>query len=666
MLRFISMTIVNAGPYIGEQTIDFQDGRGVSIIWEENGFGKTTLLNLFRYALFGRFQNRQGATIDIRKMVNSDGELEGNYGIKVILKMVNDGKQYVLTRQFSVREGVTTPTKNDDYVHDTFLNVDGAILPASARDHELAKIMPEDVSRFFLFDGELLQDYENLLDVNSSDSETIKKGIETILGVPILTNGEIDTAAVLSDQQKAQTRVAQANSTTERIATKILSEAALLEAQKAECDEHQAELDRLYDERDALEQDARQNEHVNDLVHRMNTLEADIAEKEARRDALIQSLCMQTKDAWKGMLSKRSDSILADIGRELADLEQKKASQDSVRHILAYMKKAAELGVCDCCGQNVDEAHGDLIRQKIQEWESEFVGLSEEDIARIQQLRVRQTSLQSMHSDSNAAVIKTLEEQLETLIVQIDQVKQQLKETRTELARYGQIEDLSRRDSELTRRLADCLRKIDNSKAAIAETREKIRQYEQSIASLNEKIRRTSTVDNDLALAIRKTELCEHIHAVFEEGVSVYRENLKKKVEKDATELFLTMSSDEDYTALRINDNYGLEIIHRSDRVVPNPSAGFQHIVALSLIGALHKNAPLNGPVIMDSPFGRLSGVHKEKIIKVLPKLAKEVVLLAYYGEIDEQEARRTLGGDLRREYKLEKINSFRTKIIPQ
>ena len=666
MLKFISMTIVNAGPYIGEQIIDFKDGKGVSIIWGENGFGKTTLLNLFRYALFGRFQNRQGATIDIRKMVNSDGELAGNYGIKVILKMINDGKQYVLTRQFSVREGVTIPTKNDDYVHDTFLNVDGAILPSSARDHELAKIMPEDVSRFFLFDGELLQDYENLLDVNSSDSETIKKAIETILGVPILTNGEIDTAAVLSDLQKAQTRVAQANSTTERIATKILSETAMLDAQKAECDEYQAELDKLYDEKDTLEQDARQNAHINDLVHRMKALESEIAEKEARRDSLAQSLCMQTKDAWKGMLSKKSDLILDDIRHELIELEQKKASQDSVTHILEYMKNAVEHGVCDCCGQNIDEAHGSLIKQKIQEWESEFVGLSEDDIDRIQQLRIRQTALQAMHSDSNASVIKTLEEQMEDLIVQIDQVKQQLKETRVELSRHGQIDDLSKHDTELTRKLADCLSKIENSKMAITTTREKIRQYEQSIAHLNEKIRRTATADNDLAMAIRKTELCEHIHAIFEEGISVYRDSLKKKIETDATDLFLTMSSDEDYTALRINDNYGLEILHRSDRVVPNPSAGFQHIVALSLIGALHKNAPLNGPVIMDSPFGRLSGVHKEKIITALPKLAEEVILLAYHGEIDAQEARHTLGSDLRQEYKLDKINSFRTMIIPQ
>ena len=58
MLKFTSMTINNFGPYEGEQTIDFGDGDGVTLIWGDNGHGKTTLLNLFRYALFGRFQYR--------------------------------------------------------------------------------------------------------------------------------------------------------------------------------------------------------------------------------------------------------------------------------------------------------------------------------------------------------------------------------------------------------------------------------------------------------------------------------------------------------------------------------------------------------------------------------------------------------------------------------
>lgn len=74
----------------------------------------------------------------------------------------------------------------------------------------------------------------------------------------------------------------------------------------------------------------------------------------------------------------------------------------------------------------------------------------------------------------------------------------------------------------------------------------------------------------------------------------------------------------------------------------------------------------MNGPVIMDSPFGRLSKTHKENVIKALPKMAEQVVLLAYSGEIDAQTARLTLGGDLKQEYKLDKISSFYTEITAQ
>ena len=286
--------------------------------------------------------------------------------------------------------------------------------------------------------------------------------------------------------------------------------------------------------------------------------------------------------------------------------------------------------------------------------------------ARIRELRTRQTSLSSMLVSSNAEVIRVLEEQANTLTVEIDQAKQRLKEIRNELSRYGQIEDLTQRDREVTNGLADCLQKIDNTKDGIAKTKEKIKASEAAIATLNDKIRRTATTDTDLQLAIKKAELCEDIHAIFEEGISAYRDKLKQDVERDATELFLLICSDPDYTSLKINDNYGLDIVHRSGRIVPQRSAGYEHIVALSLIGALHKNAPMNGPVIMDSPFGRLSKTHKENVIKALPKMAEQVVLLAYSGEIDAQTARLTLGSDLKQEYKLDKISSFHTEITAQ
>jgi len=90
MLRFTSLTVENFGPFKGTQTIDFTSENGVTIIWGNNGRGKTTLLNIFRYALFGRYKNRRGTEVDLTTLPNIEGRTEGNYSFKVVLKMINE------------------------------------------------------------------------------------------------------------------------------------------------------------------------------------------------------------------------------------------------------------------------------------------------------------------------------------------------------------------------------------------------------------------------------------------------------------------------------------------------------------------------------------------------------------------------------------------------
>jgi hypothetical protein len=70
-------------------------------------------------------------------------------------------------------------------------------------------------------------------------------------------------------------------------------------------------------------------------------------------------------------------------------------------------------------------------------------------------------------------------------------------------------------------------------------------------------------------------------------------------------------------------------------------------------MGALQKNAPLRGPVIMDSPFGRLDSGHTEKVVRTLPLMASQAILLVYESELEPELARRVLGEALRREYKI-------------
>ena len=68
----------------------------------------------------------------------------------------------------------------------------------------------------------------------------------------------------------------------------------------------------------------------------------------------------------------------------------------------------------------------------------------------------------------------------------------------------------------------------------------------------------------------------------------------------------------------------------------------------------------------MDSPFGRLDPIHKNNITNALPNMSDQIILLAYTHEIDEQQARETLGSALKKEYRLTRYSSFHTEIEPQ
>lgn len=662
MLQFTGLVIENFGPFKGVQNIDFVDADGVTIIWGNNGRGKTTLLNIIRYALFGKYQNRRGLDVDLPSLANIEGKKDGKYDFKVVLKMLNDGAHYELTRQYVVRKGISHPTKNDDYEEHVFLKKEGSILSQDQREHELNLIMPDEVSRFFLFDGELLQEYEELLMEGTQAGATIKDSIEQILGVPVLTNGATDTGVVLEGYRKDKNKIAQSNAQTQKIASQM----ATLETEKQEHIEEQKrlrdELNTELDNKARLEDEAQQSEHISSLVKTLEEIEGDIEEKTASRESVLTTIVVQTSEAWKGLVSSRVETILSVIDEQLRELEAKESAHKVANHFVKEMKEASENHHCQLCDQDITADKLESLIKRIAEATDEYSGLSEDEADALKQLRVRRSTLDSMRAESKKEMLDLLESQLAKLDVEIDDALRRKKTVREELERHGDIEESSKGTKDNVKQLAICYKKIDNYRDGIKQEQDKIKSVEQALATLEDKLNKVST-DSETQIAKKKVELCEAINSIFEEGIDSYREKLKEDVERDATELFVQISNDPDYTSLKINDNYGLFMVHSSGEIVPLRSAGFEHVVALSLIGALHKNAPLRGPIIMDSPFGRLDPTHKRNITNVLPKMSEQIVLLAYTHEIDEQAARDSLGSTLKREYRLQRYSSFNTQI---
>jgi DNA sulfur modification protein DndD len=124
---------------------------------------------------------------------------------------------------------------------------------------------------------------------------------------------------------------------------------------------------------------------------------------------------------------------------------------------------------------------------------------------------------------------------------------------------------------------------------------------------------------------------------LFSRSIDRLREDLKRRVEALATEAFKRLTTQAQYSGLQINANYGLMILDERGHEVTVRSAGAEQIVALSLIDGLARAGRAAGPVVMDTPFGRLDPRHRANILSYLPSTSSQLVLLVHEGEVRKQ-----------------------------
>jgi DNA sulfur modification protein DndD len=657
VLSIRSISLTDFGPFKGEQRIDFPADPGVSIIYGENMRGKTTLLNAIRYALFGKVMTRGATQVALHQIGNWETAKDnGKYGFKVVLEFENDGSRYELTREHRPRFGVTTPQTDIDYQQDCFLRKDGQVLGPDQRDSELARIMPETVSRFFLFDGELLQQYEELLRNESDMGRNIKEAIERILGVPVLTNGRTDLGELSKDAQKREAKAAQKNQKTQSLGNQHEALLKQRDGLQDETDRLKTELQSLRSTKASKEEELRKTERTKALLDERTRLQEEITnaenrlkEKQERRQELLTVV-------WKGLLNSRiratRDTLEQDLKKNRDSYQRALVSAD----IAEKLRKALDDGQCSSCGQELLAP----ARARITALLSETLPGNEQAAleAKIQELESRIAALKQSEATSNADVLQEVQDGIDDLVVQKATAEDRLSEVK------DQTKDLD--EAELRKLYSDFERTVID----IGILQNGIKKQEEALKVINENIGKVEAemakfADADLETERARKDLCEKLRSLFATGVDAYRERLRGRVEKDATALFLKLTSEPEYKALSINDSYGLTIVHQDGSIIPVRSAGAEHIVALSLMGALQQNAPLRGPIVMDSPFGRLDHVHTTKVVQALPSMAGQVMLLVYDSELDPTQARNELQGKLQKEYRIARRTARHSEIEP-
>lgn len=638
MLRLNQLEIVGFGPFAERQLIQFPSGDGVVVIYGENMRGKTTLLNAIRYAFFGKVLGRGRRERHIHVLSNRERAAQGKFGFSVTLWFDFNGEVYELYRGHTPL--VERPQSDGDYRPEILLKRGRDVLNQQDRDRALAQIFPWEISRFFLFDGELLQEYEELILNESETGRQISKEIERILGVPILKAGRRHLRQLAEEAERQAAIEASRHAETAGLGSALQQAITIREAQRAELERQQSELEDLLRQKTELDEKLSSNSRAADLMARRQAASNSAAAAAVAQLELRSEVKRLMADGWRtamlGVIKRKREEMTSALG-EAVDVS-----------VLDLRRSAVASGECAVCEQRLDAATRERLRDS---FGGAAFAPSAEALA----------NLRALNGFTEIDVSGELRQLVRRIDAERVEEEHQLEEAAEILSQLADSDQASIRSTQAT--YAEVLKQIGIVEHGIEKQGAALAEQEKAVETINRKLRNSSS-STDLSGIEAKTKRLRDSEAVFDLAIDEYKQDLRDRVQASASELFLAMTTEQtDYAGLTINNAYGLDIQHVDGTPEDARSAGAEHVVALALMGALQQNAPLRGPIVMDSPFGRLDDGHTSNVLRGLHRMADQVVLLVYEAEVGRERARELLGGRLIAEYELRKINSRKTEV---
>ena len=659
MLRIKLLQLTNFGPYYGEHTLHIPEDNGVSIIWGNNGFGKTSIMNAFRYVLWGKIYDRKRRTVSPSAFVNTNA-LGENGDMIVELHMIYDEDSYIVTRGLKRMSGDGSVIS--DYKNIFHIKKNGAILPPQEKDILLESILPDKISRFYLFDGELLGEYEDLLDDTDESGAKIKRSIEDILGLPMLEDARDNLSVVLGKMNTEVSKITAADERTAALSKNIAETQEELDHLNISKIELQKEQDSLKAQEANILDLMSKNSKYSSLLNEKKHIEEIIRNDKDKVAKQIEYFQNYIDESWRYIINVVIKNSIDEISPKVSALTNKINDINSAKFIVDYIENALKVDgdLCPICRQYISLEAKTKIIDHLKSLS--YMDTSDDERRELQKLEVVNNFLnQSMVEDNSKLLLKYLDD-IEECQAEIDINSNKLSHIKADLSSTSC--DLPEEEIDnLPNKYKTVLNKLKANKDAIEENQKSIDTAEGAIDKLNKQIAKLATSDEAKQI-ILKREKAKKVFTLFENSIDLFRNALKESVQKDASDLFTKISHDKNYKGLVINDNYGLQIVGSDGCVVPNRSSGYEQVVAISLISALHKNAPIEGPIFMDSTFQRVDEIHKLNILNMLPEFGNQVIVLAYDSEIGEKHiVRERLGAHLLTEYELQHTSSSKTSI---
>lgn len=625
-----TLSATNFMPYRGKMSLSFptDKDRNVMLVFGDNMRGKTSLLNALRWVFYGKAIGRHSREIALFDLVNTEAAMEGDWSMEVVVTFEDDGHRYEMRRTATKRALVSRPTRSEDLLMERAMRKDDIPLGDHLIDAEINRFAPEQTSRFFLFDGELLDEYEQLLIDGSEQSKMIKDAIEQVLGVPTLIRGRDDAQTILKAAQKQQTADLQKMGGFESQAEKQRYFQAQIESIEKDIKGQNERLKKANADREELDDDLAKVEALYQAKQKLDDAASTRDKSAKRQDELQQQRLGLVRDAWKEVLRPLLALKREHIQDEHLKFTSQMLARDKVETKIAQLQNAVKSETCHACGQPLHEKERVAAGEELGKLQAELLGFKV-DMAVFSQISSDMQSLDRLLKPTDARQIAFIDNEVNRLSVELTKLDNQIEEL-NELIKGQDTAEIARKRFMRDGLLKEATRIVEEINAS----QEKLTGYQRELAMISRIL--DGLPKARAAKSSRLVKLASALEKVYARSIDQLRDDLKATVESLASQAFRKLTTQSQYSGLRINGNYGLTILDERAQEVPIRSAGAEQIVALSLIDGLAHAGRSAGPVVMDTPFGRLDKKHRANILAYLPTTTSQLVLFVHEGEVDK------------------------------
>lgn len=633
-MKLERLSVENFRQYYGRQRIEFSKDtkRHVTVVHGVNGAGKTSMFIALNWCLYGKeVVGNIGDLISKEAMRRTvPGELVQT---SVELAFSHDEQKYILRRSVAaVRQvdGTIEPYQAEDVIMKR-ITASGEAKDERSPNTVINAILPANVRTYFLFDGEKIEHF-----ARPEAASEVKDAIYLVLRLEILDRARKHLKDLESRYRKDFVQIsgdAQLNALEQQIKQE--------EEQQRQAELRYAEVQKEIEfarQRVAeIDQQLRGMTNVSQLQQEREQIEAALKAARQEQDKLIEDIGAKATAAYMIV----AQPIMA---RALAVLNEKRAKGQIPSNVRQqFVQDLLQQLVC-ICGRPFAQ-HGAEHQSLLTLLENSVPSSLENEVLDTNnQLLVFQTN-----GNNKAEEIKRFMQQRVNVKERIQILEARSSELHLQL-KGSPLEDVSQLEKKRRSFQSD----IEGYMVERGTLEERMAKAGRQIEKLTKEITQARKSSEKAKHLSRKLELAQQGAKAIDEKYQQTADDMRLQIEAKTNEIFKALVwKDSHFQRVGLGADYNLEVIDRYGTAArPELSAGERQVLSLSFITAMAHVSEEQAPLVMDTPFSRLSSHHRNSITANLPSLTSQLILFVTDEELRD-EARQNLQPYIGAEYRL-------------